>query len=266
MPVVTATAPPAPSYARGVPESRRQIIVAGLTRRHALTEPRKQMLDELLAQAEQDMFMLSDDGTTPQIVTANVSQAGQLPGVGTRSGNDYFVIGMGRIELADDHAIFRPSDGGEPTRVYSPESAGATAPPAATPPVVAPPFAIKSVTINRGTVLPSIVGAVLSELLAAMLIIAGILVLRDSPSGRRVHVIWAAIKIPVAIYTALVYVLMMNSMFSQMAFPAAMMSTMAIAGAVLQAAFALAYPITLLFVLRIRSIREYYQGMVQHVT
>jgi hypothetical protein len=134
--------------------------------------------------------------------------------------------------------------------------------PAPAPVLMGNPFA----GISRLAVILSAVAAVLGLGLAIYLLIAGIQVLRDSPGGAKLHWWYAVLKIPLVIFAFSVGLWLSLSMISGMmaampAGPAAMMSfqrTFTVMWAVLTACLSLAYPIALIFVLRGKMVRAYY--------
>jgi cellulose synthase/poly-beta-1,6-N-acetylglucosamine synthase-like glycosyltransferase len=96
-------------------------------------------------------------------------------------------------------------------------------------------------------------------LLAIFLMICGILVLRNSPHARRGHLIYAGLKIPIALVEVVVYVWMMKSVFASMS-TAGGANAFVIISAAIQGAISCAYPIALLIVMNQRSVKEYYQS------
>jgi len=124
--------------------------------------------------------------------------------------------------------------------------------------------AIGSRPRDVSTLVLGLTDAILRLALAVLLIVAGILVLRDHRLGRKLHVIWAWVKIPVALLGAIVYWRTMSGMFTSMpATPgspvnAQFMDTMMLVGGLFQAALACAYPVGVLIVMKTRTVRDYY--------
>ncbi len=256
---------------RGIVGRHQLIVVAGLSRTHQISPARTKMLKILLADAGQDMFVMDPTQLTPANVSANVSQSGQLPGVGGKLGNDYFIIGNGRIELADDHAVFAPSGGGEVVRVYEKAqtteqdedpnaTANATVPaPAATtlpftPPP--PPFSDRSAMMG-------ILDAVIGCILAIFLFICGLLVLRDSPAARRMHLAWAILKLPLAVVGGVATWMMLHDMGAAgsgggSGAQSAGQEVFASMMTVLTVLLVCAYPVAVLIVMNRKTAREYY--------
>jgi hypothetical protein len=247
---------------RGLSEQQQAIVVAGLSRVHPLSPSRAKILRKLLAEDGQDMFPMDASHLTPGTVAAGVSQSGQLPGVGNKLGNDYYVIGNGRMELADDHAVFAPTDGGEVVRVYDgtmtiavdeqdiqPAGAAVTTMPTTMPAINAP-------TISNRAIMLSVLDAVVSCILAIFLFICGLFVLRDSMAARRMHIGWAIVKTALAALGGFSVWMMISDLASNNPGGADML--MAAMMSVLAVAVALIYPIAVLIVMNARSVRDYY--------
>ena len=117
--------------------------------------------------------------------------------------------------------------------------------------------------MNRATAVASIVENLISLGLAIFLFVLGILVLRGSRSALRRHWIYVVLKLPLIVLSAFASCTLMNGVLRGMGAPAgaAMPQTyIFITWALIGAAFAAAYPIALIFVLRSRGIRSYYRG------
>jgi uncharacterized membrane protein YphA (DoxX/SURF4 family) len=143
----------------------------------------------------------------------------------------------------------------------------ATATTAPTPTSVVP-FGFK---IDPRASILMIVEAVLSLGVAVLLIVAGSLLLRNSPRALRLHWIYVILKLPLIVLAAVAtwwtYTGMMNSMsaFTGAATPPGFGNTMAAFQAIFAAVFSLLYPIALLFVLRTRTAREYFKKISRGV-
>src|SRR5580658_9499516 len=102
----------------GMALAQRQIVLDGLSRVRPLTDQRRRLVDELLAEDGTEIVLLTGDSLSADRVAANVSDSGRL--LSSRGGDDgpeYFVVGSGKIEVADDHATFFAADGSPPVRV-----------------------------------------------------------------------------------------------------------------------------------------------------
>src|SRR5439155_5588420 len=93
----------------GLTEPQRRVIVVTLTRLGGLDEQRQKHLDLLLAVSGQKVFpFATSPGLTMTKVRSNVTEKGTLPSARGGNGPDYFIVGTGRLECYDDHAVFRP--------------------------------------------------------------------------------------------------------------------------------------------------------------
>jgi hypothetical protein len=109
------------------------------------------------------------------------------------------------------------------------------------------------------------IDAVLSVLLAVLLLVAGILVFRRSPASRRLHRIYAWAKLPLALAGAVGVGWMFDSFMTAFAprpppgqpGPSMMFWTWTIGATVLSCA----YSIGLLIALRSRTVRAYYNSI-----
>ena len=143
------------------------------------------------------------------------------------------------------------ADGGAATLGPGGNVLGTTAPP------VMPTFSFNPVALAVSATM-----AVASAALAVFLLVSGILTLRQSPRGRRFHLTWAGLKIPVEIAAAVAGFVVARDMMSSMSAVAGgaggptMVYAMVTVG--LPALIGLAYPAALLIVLNQKSMREYY--------
>ena len=109
-----------------------------------------------------------------------------------------------------------------------------------------------------------LVDAFLRVALAVLLIVAGVFVLRDHRLGRRLHLLWAWLRIPLALVSGVVSWQMMQAMFRSMAaapgtpFPPQSMTWVAVMSGGMQVVLAWIYPIAVLIVLRTRTARTYH--------
>lgn len=112
------------------------------------------------------------------------------------------------------------------------------------------------------TMIPSLADGVLRLGLALLLIAAGVLVLREHPLGRKLHLIWAWVKIPAALLSAAASWHMTSRMFASMpatsGVPAKSIMMGMLVGIGFQLFLAWAYPIAVLIVMRTRTVRNYY--------
>jgi hypothetical protein len=141
-----------------------------------------------------------------------------------------------------------------------------TTTPGGAPAVMGNPFG----SINPVAAILSLLAELLSLGLAIFLLVAGIQTLRDSPSGAKLHRWYALLKIPLVIVATGVGLWlttgMMKSIMASMppgaggapGPQAAFMWSFIAARAIIPACLALAYPVALIFVLRSRSVRDFY--------
>lgn len=116
-----------------------------------------------------------------------------------------------------------------------------------------------------------LVVAIASLGLAVFLLVTGIMTLRQSPRGRRLHLIYACIKIPLAIAAGVASAQVARDFAAAMA---AIPGGAAAAGAggwslfsgVIPVVLGCAYPIALLVVLNLKPVREYYRFSGSEVT
>ena len=290
----------------GLTEPQRRVIVVTLTRLGGLDEQRQKHLDLLLAVSGQKVFpFATSPGLTMTKVRSNVTEKGTLPSARGGNGPDYFIVGTGRLECYDDHAVFRPDgstdvvsatatsgeENGTATASGS-ESQGTNAAPASPGPAgspgvtsrtqvttVGPGGRMTTVTTSGGGGPPfkvnpiaagaTIVEAMASVALAIYLLVIGILVLRDSRSGRKLHWVFVGLKIPLVIVGAVAAWYLWTSLYQSMSAamaasappgtprPPAVPGFMGV-GTAVAALMALAYPVALIFVLNSRTVREYY--------
>ena len=115
--------------------------------------------------------------------------------------------------------------------------------------------------ITQAAVLMSLVGTVLNLLLAIFLLICGIFVLRQSDKGAKLHWIYVALKIPAAMLAAGGMWWMWSQLLTSMPTGAVKAVTWVSLVAIIPAALGCIYPLKLIFVLRSRSVRAYYNSV-----
>ena len=259
---------------RGWPPAARAAAVRALGEIRPLSPAQRARLDALLAECGADVFPFDARAATPQQVKANVSEHGvRRPGT-TNAGADYFVTGAGRVELSSELAAFVPADRmRDEVRVTSEgvvgtRSTSGNATIAATMPAFANPLA----GMSTAPFVWMLVESLVSLGLAVYLLVIGILVLRHSPRGARLHWAYVWLKLPLAVVGALAYGWMMAEMMRGMS------RTLAAAGggagfplpgfffalySVIMLLIGWAYPIGLIFALRSRGVRAYYGSIAE---
>lgn len=157
----------------------------------------------------------------------------------------------------------------------APPSARASSAPATTAATTAPSgMTIKPFSFNvpRKAAILSIVASSLSLGVAVLLLVAGILMLRDSVRAFRLHWTYVTLKIPLVIVSAvatwLTYSAMMQSMYSSMGSSApslALRNWMVAVQVIVAAGISLAYPAALTIALSLSSTRSYYARLRESV-
>ncbi len=91
---------------------KRLIVIDAFQRIRSLSETRQRQLDALLAEHGRDIFDQPEESLNATDVSAEISDSGHLQTAsGAGNGPEFFVLGNGRLEISDDHAVFFPSDG-----------------------------------------------------------------------------------------------------------------------------------------------------------
>jgi hypothetical protein len=263
-----------------------------------LSDARQKHLDLLLSVAgKKVMPVASSPAITMQKIRANVTDVGILPSAsGDGTGPNYFLVGTGRLECYDDHAVFRP-DGSTDVVSASASAAGTDdgsgAGASATPQAAGSrtrrrgaataPFAVKTMTfrVNPLASVGTVLGELASAAMAIYLLVIGVIVLRDVRAGGKLHWWYVAIKIPLVIVTAVSWWIVWRDLTSSVAafFAANPLPGMppgaapggalsALGGVVAMwmtfaALIALVYPVALAIALSSRTVRDYY-GSVRY--
>jgi hypothetical protein len=261
------TASPAPLPNDGVVEMatnpQRQMVNDVFSERLPLSEPRRRMLDQLLAEAFDQIFPFSPETMTPERIGATVVDSGMLPGAAGVDGNSYFVLAGGRIEIGDNYAVFQPTQGSA-IRVYARNSTFSTSSRRTTRLPTRPvTTAFRTAPIAYTPwLLPTVIAHIV---LAILLLVAGILMLRSSPYARNAHRIYAYTKIPLSIATAIVGYIQLQQLTAGLTTAGMAASGFISVIGVAQVVFTLvggaAYPIALLIVFRLRRVTDYFETL-----
>ena len=139
-----------------------------------------------------------------------------------------------------------------------------TSGPATAPAVPPNPFA--NMQFDFASIVLSLVDAGGRLILSILLFIAAIMVLRDSRSGRKLHIVWAWARIPLAVFGAYAYYRLMEQMMASMANmpggpPAGTTTTTDFAsliGLLYDLGRSLAYPIAVLIVMNNKRVKDFY--------
>jgi hypothetical protein len=273
-----AATQPTPAAPLGLAFDQRQIVIAEMSAQQSLSPARQAQLDDLLAQNGQTMLGLPSAQVTPQAVRSAVlsSSRGRSLGQG-QSGPSLFETTGGRIELYDGNGVFRPSSKSSPT-VRSAADARhyqivigvlPAPPPTSIPPAPSP--AAPAPKLDRGAMGFVFCDSFMSFALAVYLLVIGIITVRGSRAGGKLHLAYALIKLPVLIFGAYAwwrfqqnFAAALLSIQSQPSNPAlasarASISTGLGESAIWLAALAAIYPVALLIVLfSSKSASEYF--------
>ncbi len=197
-------------------------------------------------------------GGVISIVVGALSALASLMGIA--SGFMYIAMANVQVKMAMPVATTMPAG----TSVVTFTST--TAPSAGT--AVATPVPGFRFNVARGASVLTIVESGLSVCAAILLIVAGSMMLRDSPRADRLHRIYVALKIPLiavaAFATWWLYTGMMSGMFIATGTAGAQTNfanSMAVIEAVMMAAISLVYPVALLIVLATGTSRGYFQRL-----
>ena len=273
-------------------ETLRPMVISGMTRARSLDEGRRKQLDLLLIVAGRSVFPFISQTTTPQTIRANVSDSGRLPSAAAgKKGPDYYIVGTGRVEVYDTHAIFRPDGSPNVVSVTAPTEdsssstndpnapglppAGAPQPIPAAPPPAPVPNPMASIHPTAATL--SMIEGILSGALAVYLLIIGIMTLRDSRRGGKLHWVYVGLKIPLVVLAVIANSWLATTFITGLQATAAAAAANAPAGSppgganaatgmgavatfwiILLAAAAIAYPLSLIIVLLTKTVRRYY--------
>jgi hypothetical protein len=123
---------------------------------------------------------------------------------------------------------------------------------------------LPTMLVGMGPLILLAVDGVLSLAAAVLLLISGIRTLQSRKSGRRLHLIWAWIKIPLALFGGVAIGVVTAAMFDSIATtaPAGIGSMrlgwMGLLQGLMQAGFAMLYPVAVLIVLNLRPVRDWF--------
>jgi hypothetical protein len=288
-----ATQPVTAVAADGLDADERATIVSVLTARQGLNPARQAQLDDLLAQAGQSMLRLRARAVTSDAVRRAIASTSRGRAVNAGEiGPDYITTPTGKIELYDGNGVFRPDDRSRPTIRSKADvnhylavtgqggnwppgatSVSATAGATAVSAPAAPPPAPARVRISPGPMFGVLIQCLLSLLLAIYLLVIGILTVRGSRAGWKLHLVYALLKLPLVALGAFVWWQLQTQFLT-------VLSTIATNASVTRggprisptsvsllsahvgwiAALAAVYPVVLLVLLSSRDVREYYRG------
>ncbi len=247
----------------GLSKKKRGTVLLGLIRARSLAPQHMKQMDALLSRSGRLMFPSAGQNTDAKFIRNNVTESGRLPSSKNPAGADgptFYIIGTGRIEIYDDHAVFRPTGSSDVVSVRANEvdlDRENQAPPvfSALPPNTA------TVKEEKSLAAFLLFEALAAGALAIYLFVAGILVLRSTLASRKLHWIYLCIKIPLALL-AIAATARLWSAYREAArlnptsdYGAEKGMAM---GVLIATSLALLYPIALMVVLRSRGVKDYY--------
>jgi hypothetical protein len=272
-----ATQPTAAS-SQGLAFDQRQIAIAEISKLQPLSAAREAQLDDLLAQAGQTMLKLRPGQVSPAAVRQAIvsSSRGRSLGPGQPGPALLETLG-GRIELYDGNGVFRGSDKSQRTvrsaadvNHYQVVTGAVPAPPVTSIPAAPPPAPPR---FDRGVVGFVLCDCFMSFAIAVYLLVIGILTVRGSRAGGKLHLAYALLKLPLLVFGAYAWwrfqqnfaaaVFSIQQLQTQGSVPASVRASISTGlgeSAIWLAGMAAIYPIALLIVLMTsKSAREYFQ-------
>ncbi len=257
----TVVATPRPAPGDEMAEADQKTLLAALDQTRALDPADQAAVGTLLQQIGWKVAGHPPGGAaTPEALQRLISQSGA-----TFDGGTFYGLPGGRLEVADGSAMFTATD-----KSVTTTGAGVTATtrPAVAVPALAMPISI-NFNISTGTLTLSLIDAALRFGLAVWLLVAGIKVLSNSPGGRRWHLRWAWVKLPLLLLSAAAAWWITSSMFNGIfkSVPtgpstpppmAALGSSFALMTAVVYAVIAAIYPVTVLILMNLNTARVFY--------
>lgn len=242
--MTTVTTPPNTITA---PEA--DVIVAALNSQATLSPADQKLLAAALVASEVPFAPPADGKWTPAHVTGQISGYS----ISNYSGTSYTSFDLnsgGDISLSSGTASFSywDANGNYVNTTYGPNGASTSS--NAFAGSIGPEF-------SKLGIATQIASFVLSLGLAALLLIAGIQTVRGVPSGRKLHLWWAWPKMLAAVLGAAAWYFWFNQFLGGFG-PGGAASNPAIFVAIGSFAVAIIWPITVLILLRARSVRAYY--------
>ena len=266
-PATTAT--PAPGDE--MTEADQETLLAALDQTRGLDPADQAAVGRLLDQIGWKVAGHPPGGAaTPEALERLISQSGE-----TFDGGTFYGLPGGQLEVADGRAIFTAAD---KSVTISGAGVTATTRPAVAAPGVAVPMPMPmpfNFNISAGAITLSMVDAAIRFGLAVWLLVAGIKVLSNSPAGRRWHLWWAWVKLPLLLLSAAAAWWITNSMFNGIfnKVPTgprtpppmtALGSYVALMYVAFYAVIAAIYPVTVLILMNLNTARVFYTGELQN--
>jgi hypothetical protein len=120
-------------------------------------------------------------------------------------------------------------------------------------------FGMPKINVSGTICLLAVAEALASIGLAIFLFVAGIFVMRSSPAGRRLHLIYAWLKIPLVIASGIIFGSLGVQFFGSI--PGASISTAGMfTAAIFYCVASLIYPVALLIAMNTRSVKAFYSA------
>jgi hypothetical protein len=255
-----------PVYPDGIGSGPRAIIVKDNPLLATFSQARRDALEGFLAQQGQQIDARLRTLTDPQVLYAMIQSSGKLD-----DAHDCIDFNSGRLTLEDTKAVFEPIGTADVIVVdfadtdpkpgqagFDPEGGRGNSSMSNTATTrTSGRMAIGSTTVALQS-LTGIVGGAL----AILLLVAGISTVRARPAGRKLHLWWAWLKILAIVFGTIATYLFWRELITQAnlasgqsnAAPAAgvgiVMSAIGFVGAIL-------YPIAVLIVMNLRSVKNY---------
>lgn len=229
----------------------RELAMSAFDQTYPLSEPRKQMLRQLLDSAGDDPFPFGESNFTLPKLRQSITSSGPVPGDESKQ---FYIAANGRIEVSDADAIFI-SGQGNTTSV----SATSTQAAARTRTFTATPgFTMTSVSLSMPTISGMIAFTIANFLLAGFLLYVGIRALQDYPRSRVLYMRYAAMKYIAVVITGVMSWIWTMELYGQMSRGITGTSWIAPASVVVNSLLGAILPTAVLIVMSTRSIKAYY--------
>ena len=245
--------------------TQRNIVIDAISAARNLTTLRRQHLNLLLENSGHKMFpFVTDDSTIDQVRQKVLVSSTSSPML------DVFDIGTGSLRILDRNATFYANGTPSTNGVGEVVQANVVAMPttqssAAATPTPMPPFVFR---VNPVASIMGICENLVSLLVAILLLVAGILLLRDSPKFWRPHWWFVWLKFPLVVVASVAYYLTYSTMMNGFAAagrggsaPPVPMGNVMLVPTMMWGVMGMAYPIALIFVLRSRTAKMFYDGL-----
>lgn len=243
----------------GLESAERTRIIAALSRVQSLSKDQKLQLERLLAKGGKTIFPQREKLANTQLIRQQVSDSGRMTELAGES-SAYYIARTGKIEVHADRAMFFPNTPGDETirvqKGFDPDEVVQTPAPTFAPPTFTPlpPYKVRgsasAITISE---------AIASGLLAIYLLVVGILVLRQHRHARGMQMIFAFIKLPLAIVCAAGWMMTVTDHVASTS-PNSAQSFLPQTWLLILLMVGCAYPIALLITLFTSNVKKYYRG------